>query len=397
MRIDEPVLTSFLDDDFYKITTGAVVFNYFPRWEVTYNLIIRGDIKFPIGFDEELKRQVSLMQFLKISESERKWMEEKLLMLPPTYIEWLYGYRLDPKEVKITQVGSSLKVRISGLWFRAIFWEVKLMAVISSLYYRLTKQVMAPDWEKRIIRKAKNFESADAVYSDFGTRRRYDFITQDRYVDIARSYKTFAGTSNPYLAFKYNVPVVGTFPHEGPMAMSAQWGEWNATCKWLDKWLEYYQGELAASLTDTFTTEVFVNYFGRPDFHVYLAELRALRHDSGDPYYWTSSQIIPLYNRAGIDLKSKTLFYSDRLNDKSYIALSKKYSKIAHIRGGIGTFLSNDVGVKPLPIVIKMTSANFGIGKQSVIKLSDDKDKNTGDPKEVLKAKKRLNCTYERN
>jgi nicotinate phosphoribosyltransferase len=265
-----------------------------------------------------------------------------------------------------------------------------MMAVTSALYYRLTKKQMSHDWEHRLIHKANNLEAHGAIYSEFGTRRRFDFITQDRAVDVMRHYKTFAGTSNPYLAHKYQVPVVGTFPHEGPMALSALHGPWAATAMWLEPWLRYWNGKLAISLTDTFTTDVFTEYFSQPNTILVLDKLTGLRQDSGCPYDWTDNKIIPLYDYTGVNLKQKTLFYSDRLTDKSYIRIVDKYSKIATIRGGIGTFITNDVGVEPLNIVIKLTGADFGEGMKNVVKLSDDKGKNTGDLEAIRAVKKGL-------
>ena len=58
---------------------------------------------------------------------------------------------------------------------------------------------------------------------------------------------------------------------------------------------------------------------------------------------------------------------------------------------GVGTNLTNDVGFKPLNMVIKMFSAqvNRESGWVDTIKLSDDKGKITGNP-EILQAVKYL-------
>ena len=58
--------------------------------------------------------------------------------------------------------------------------------------------------------------------------------------------------------------------------------------------------------------------------------------------------------------------------------------------GGIGTNLSNDVGHKPLNMVIKMSRANFGSGIVDVVKLSDASTKYTGLSEIVDRVKKEL-------
>jgi nicotinate phosphoribosyltransferase len=391
MRIDEPILTSFLDDDLYKLTTGAVAFHFFPRVKVTYEFFNRGKTKFPFNFDEELKRQISMMSFLKVSERERDWMLEKLTFLPPTYIEWLYGYRLDPDEVFVSLTDGDLKIVIRGYWFRAIFWEVKLMSIISELYFRLTGQKMSEDWEKRIISKAKNLEDHDAEYIEFGTRRRYSYGTQERAVDVMRHYKTFLGTSNPYLAMKYGVPVKGTYPHEAVMAMSANVGAKMANHEWQHYWFSYYQGQLAIALPDTFTTDVFL----KQDPYL-VNKWDGYRQDSGDPYEWVKMKIVNYFWDNKLELSKKTLLFSNNLRDKSpdknssYIDIHKAFGKIAHVVAGIGTSITNDVGVTPLNMVIKMTGADFGKGMIPVVKLSDDVGKHTGGVTAINRVKKEL-------
>lgn len=387
MRVDEPILTSMLDDDLYKLTTGAVVFHNFPRAQVTYQFFNRGRTKFPVGFDEELTRQIKLMQFLKLSEKERDWMYNNLQFFPPTFIEWFYSYRLNPEEVSVHQFEGDLSIQIQGNWFRAIYWEVKLMSVISELYFRLTKQPMAPDWEKRIVKKAKKFEDTESQYIEFGTRRRFSFITQDRAVDVMKDNNTFLGTSNPYLAFKYGVSVKGTYPHEAIMACSVESGVRHADSAWRRYWQDFFQdASLSIALTDTFTTPSFLKTFLPHE----AATWKGLRQDSGDPNIWADKYVLPFYRNLGIDTQTKTLIFSDKLDTKKYIALSKKYRKVANIIGGIGTHITNDVGVTPLNMVIKMTSANFGQGFKPVVKLSDDIGKNTGQVKTILDVKAAL-------
>ena len=58
--------------------------------------------------------------------------------------------------------------------------------------------------------------------------------------------------------------------------------------------------------------------------------------------------------------------------------------------GGIGTHFTNDVGVVPLNMVIKLATADFGHGSIDVIKLSDDSGKHTGNADAVRRVKEEL-------
>ena len=107
------------------------------------------------------------------------------------------------------------------------------------------------------------------------------------------------------------------------------------------------------------------------DFDLYFAKLfDGLRHDSGDPYEW-GEKAIAHYHQLKIDPKTKILTFSDGLT------LQKAWDLHQHFKGkiktgfGIGTNLTNDMGVVQLNIVLKLVACNG----QPVAKLSDSPGK----------------------
>jgi nicotinate phosphoribosyltransferase len=384
MNID-PILTSMLDDDLYKINMGSVVFHLFPRAKVTYEFINRGKTRFPTGFAAELREQVIEMQTMQLTADEAAWLKN-IPYMRPTYVEWLRGYQMNPAEVTISENDGELSIKIHGYWYRTIYWEVKLMAVISELYFKMTGQFPDSDWDTRIERKGLNLRINHCHWIDFGTRRRFSFETQDAVVRHMKYMDGFLGTSNPYLAFKHNVTPHGTYAHESVMAMSALYGVRMANKMWMKHWSDHFEGNVGVALTDTFTTGKFLN-----DFGTYEARLfDGVRQDSHDPFAWGEGMIAH-YRYLGIPTSNKRLVFSDNLNDAKYIALDKHFRQVAQPVGGIGTFFTNDVGVKPLNMVIKMTSADFGHGPVDVVKLSDEAGKHTGKPEAIAQAKRELN------
>jgi nicotinate phosphoribosyltransferase len=81
--------------------------------------------------------------------------------------------------------------------------------------------------------------------------------------------------------------------------------------------------------------------------------------------------MIALYAQHRIDPKTKTLVFSDGLDMKLAIALHGKFAGRSNPVFGIGTHLSNDLGVKALNVVIKMVACN-GL---PVAKISDSPGK----------------------
>src|SRR5690349_11586273 len=123
-------LFSLLDNDFYKFTMQCAVVRLFPNARAKYSFINRGKHVFPEGFAEALRHAVDAMAELRLSAEEKAFFAANCRYLPPTYLDFLEGYRFNPLEVAIIQTGTQLEVHISGYWYRTILWEVPLLSLI---------------------------------------------------------------------------------------------------------------------------------------------------------------------------------------------------------------------------------------------------------------------------
>lgn len=365
---------------------GQVVFHDFPEAKVTYEFKNRGGTPFPPGFADAVNWQIELMATLAMTPEEFLFIQT-LPGIRKTYAEWLMSYRYDPGEVVATQNGDTLSILIDGDWFRTIYWEVPLMAIVSELYFKITGKIGDGLTLTRMVNKAKKMSDAGCLWADFGTRRRYSFETQDLLVGTHKNYKGFIGTSNVYLAMKHNVKPIGTSAHEMVMGISAKYGATLANRMWSKHWTEHYNGLNGIALTDTFTTDIFLR-----DWDSYYARLfDGVRQDSGSPVEW-GNKMIAHYRYLGVDLKSKKFVFSDGLDPDTFIHLTDLFKENVQVIGGIGTNLTNDCGaqVKPLNIVIKMATADFGAGPVDVVKLSDNPGKHNGSETAIAKVKTEL-------
>ena len=384
MKIELPIITSILDNDLYTLTVGQLVFHDFPEAIVAFDFFNRGKTDFPVGFADALREQLVHLSKLRLTAEEQTWLHT-IPFLRRTYIEWLSSYQLDPHEVTITQEGGILKIHISGYWYRTIFWEVCLMAVISELYFRLTGQTTDSQWKTRIYEKASKLSQTGCHWIDFGTRRRFSLEVQDKLVEMMKDYKGFLGTSNMFLAMKYGIISHGTYSHQGPMGISALYGVRMANKMWMKHWSKHYEGNVGVALTDTFTTDAFLRDFGSYESRLF----DGARQDSGDEYKW-GNDMLAHYKKLGIASSNKRFVFSNALDTDKYIAIDRYFRQFAQPCGGIGTHFSNDVGCKPLNMVIKLVSADFGHGEISVVKLSDDLGKHTGNSEAIDLAKREL-------
>jgi len=376
------IINSILDNDLYKLTMQNAVIKLFPNKIVRYEFIDRNKLSYPENFAEKLREQVELMASLKLTKGEKKFLLEKAEFLPPTYVDFLAGYQYDPNEVKIFfDRENRLHITIEGYWYRTILWEVTLMSLISELYFIETGQdVDLSMFNAQDIGKCDLLASHNAYYADFGTRRRYSFANQDRIVGLFKENggHNFVGTSNVYLAYKHGVRMIGTHAHEWFMVHAALYGYKMANHMALENWVNVYNGDLGIALSDTYTTEVFFRSFNKK----FAKLFDGVRHDSGDPFKFTD-KVIAHYKSMGIDPMSKVIVFSDGLNTELAAELKEYCVGKIKCSFGIGTHFTNDLGIKALNIVIKITAVFINGEWVDAVKLSDNVGKNTGAPEEV--------------
>ncbi len=383
------IIQHITDNDLYKFTMQNAVINKFPLSKVRYKFINRGPELFPEGFCNQLREEIESMRTLRLTAEEYEFMKKRCYYLPPSYLDFLAGYRFDPNEVKVSQKDGKLAIEIEGYWYRTILWEVPLMAIISELYFQMTGQVIKDmiSADNNTIAKAERYRELGVKVAEFGTRRRYSYQNHDNVVNILNRYApdTYVGTSNVYLAMKYNNTPIGTHAHEWFMYHAAQFGVKYANRAALDNWVNVYRGDLGIALSDTYTTEVFFR-----DFDTLFAKLfDGVRHDSGDPIDF-AQKTINHYKSLRINPLSKTIVFSDALNPELVEKIAEFCNGKIGMSFGIGTNFTNDVGVKPLNMVIKLSHVLTNGQWTEVVKLSDNPIKHTGNAEIVGRIKAEL-------
>jgi len=382
-------LKSILDNDFYKITMQNAVVKLFPSQIVKYEFINRGKHQFPEGFAEVLRNAVNAMATLQLTKDEKKFMEKICPYIDLPYLDFLEGYRYDPSEVHIEQHGTELKVSVEGLWYRTILWEVPLLALISELHYE-TMHLERDSNEiiiQRTLDKAAQLNRLGVTFAEFGTRRRHSYKVQDIVVNALNTKDSlFIGSSNVHFAMKYGIKPIGTHAHEWFMFHAAEYGFKMANEIALEHWVDVYRGDLGVALSDTFTTDVFFRQFDKK----FTKLFDGVRHDSGDPLEF-ADKTIRHYLENGINPLYKYIIFSDGLNLEKVEEITRYCKRKIGISFGIGTNLTNDVGLRPMNIVMKL----IGVQAQNkewipTVKLSDEKGKYTGDPKMIELAKEFL-------
>ena len=387
------IITHFTDDDLYKMSMCCAVIDNFPRAQVKYEFVDRNHTVYPEGFADELNRQVEALEEVVITDEEVDFMRRKCYYIPEWFYRYLRGFRFSHHWVKAWQDDEGyLHIEFEGNWSDTILLEVKVLAIISELYYIMTGQTDKLDYDvyyKKSYAKAERLLEAGCVYSDFGTRRRASFKAEDTVVRAMKDCQNsrqwegrFVGTSNVYLAMKHDLLPVGTMAHEFVCAIGGMYGPQMANNIAMNAWRNTFRGALGTYLYDSFGWDIFSMNFSEDFANLF----KGLRVDSGDNYEQLQ-KIVAKYKSLGIDSRSKQVIFSNALDTDRAIEIQQYAKDLCQPSFGIGTHFTNDFeGIKPMNIVIKLVAAKITESWRfynDTCKLSEDKGKHTGKPEVI--------------
>lgn len=387
------IITHFTDDDLYKFTMCCAVIDNYPRTRVKYKFNDRDNTKYPDGFAEELKHQIQLLENVVITEEEIEFMKRRCRFIPNWFYSFLKGFRYDHRWVKIEQDEEGhLNVEFEGCWSNTILLEVKVLAIISELYYIMTGQAEGLDYKSyydKSWHKAARLLDGGCVFSDFGTRRRASFKAQDTVVKAMKECSLtssgsgrFTGTSNVYFAMKYDLTPIGTMAHELICAIAGMYGPQMSNYLAMKTWSSTYRGALGTFLYDTYGWRIFSLNFSED----YANMFKGLRVDSGNNYKQLDL-IVEKYKSLNIDPRSKQVVFSNGLNVDEALKIQKYAADKCQPSFGIGTHFTNDFpGIKPMNIVVKLLAVKITESWPffcQTCKLSEDHGKYTGNPEVV--------------
>lgn len=373
------IINSLLETDLYKFSMGQAIYHQFPSYKTTWTFKCRNtDVFFTPEMVEEIKRQLQDYCNLTFTEDELQYLKN-IRWLKGNYVDFLRIWHPRYEDFEITtDAECGLAIEAKGTWVNTSMYEIPTLAIVNEVYFRMAYDYneLFESFKTRLTDKVKLL--VDGTYklgsfSEFGIRRRLSREAQELAVktlsDAKLNGSTFVGTSNVYLAKKYNLMPVGTMAHEWIMCVgqgnhmhNPAYSNWYA----LDAWVKEYGVLNGTALTDAITTDCFLK-----DFQLTFSTLfSGVRHDSGDPIEW-GEKMIKHYESLGIDAKTKTLLFSDSLNFEKANAIFEHFNGRAKVAFGIGTYIANDTDVPALNIVMKTTACNG----QDVAKISDTNGK----------------------
>ncbi len=369
-----PIVRSLLETDLYKFTMWQALLHGHPNSHTEYEFVCRNIPVFPLAeLKEEVERELDHLCTLAFAEDELDFLRA-LRYMKSDFVDFLTVFRFQRKFIQVGTDGDRLVIHAAGPQVHVMAFEIFVLYIVNELYFRRFERDGAlEEGRQRLaakIAQLQAFSRQPALrhpfeFSDFGLRRRFSAAWQDEVVfKLATEVpQYFKGTSNVYLAKKFGLVPIGTMAHEYMQSFQAfgvRLRDFQKAA--LEDWVQEYRGDLGIALTDVVGMDAFLD-----DFDLYFAKLfDGLRHDSGDPVVW-GEKALAHYGALRIDSNTKRLVFSDALNLDKALALYRHFADRIMTGFGIGTDLTNDVGLTPLNIVMKLVACNG----QSVAKLSD--------------------------
>ena len=359
----------------YKFSMGQTIFHQFTSYKTTWTFKCRNkDVHFSEEMVEEIRQQIAAFCGLRFTEEELDYLDN-ITWIKGSYVDFLRLWQPRYEEFTITtDAPCGLSIEAAGTWLNTTMYEIPILAIVNEVYFRMAYDYdeLLEQFKARLSQKVEMLEKNKYrlnTFSEFGLRRRLSAQAQEIAVEALTGLKDtdskFIGTSNVYLAKKYNLKPIGTMAHEWIMCTGQGNHKHNpAYSNWyaLDAWVKEYGILNGIALTDTITTDCFLR-----DFQLTYATLfSGVRHDSGDPYEW-GEKMIAHYKKLGIDPGTKTLLFSDSLDFEKATQIYDHFKDKVQVAFGIGTFISNDTNVPALNIVMKTTKCNG----MDVAKISD--------------------------
>lgn len=383
-------IKSILDTDLYEFSMSYMHFKLYPDAEGEWVFKDRNNTPRDEAFVSRLRQEIEDLSKLSLTKDEFAWCLRRVNYIPRPYWEWLSQFHYEPEKINIwLDEEKHLNITVCDKMYKAIMYEVPILAIVSELNsevngYTTTREEVL----NKLAPKIALSNEKELRFAEFGARRRLSFQVHDWVVEeLKRNARYCVGTSDVYLAYKYDMKPIGTLAHSTISFSGAMFGYRMANYMTMEAWAETYHGDLGTMLTDTFGSKIFFKNFSMK--HAKLFD--GVRQDSGDEKEF-ADMAIARYKELGINPMNKFIVFSNALDMPKFAEVAEYCKGKIGCSAGIGTNLTNDCGYPASNIVMKLMRCRMN-DKQDwskCIKISDDLGKHMGDSDEVELCKKTL-------
>lgn len=394
-------------DDFYKFLMGRFIYHKYRDVDVSFGFTNRTK---GVQLGEHISENDFQREFEHFRKTARLDNTGKYYLLGIQYGEdksmfdkGYMGFLQNELEIPPVEYGKTddgdITLVSRGKWNNVSHVEIPVLRIVNGLYIRSLLKKMSrseryavyAEGTRRLAEKIKFLKESgfNATISEFGNRRSagpawHAFVTHTLLEELPG---IFPGPSKTNLAMETASTPMGTNAHEQWMVLAALSFDGTReslekmTLQFLTDWWEMYGYDLSIVLPDTFGSKfVFDTMTDKM-----IRDYKGARQDSG-----RVMDFAEMYRQriilAGADSREKLLIPSDGLTVADAIEYWKILRETFRLSFGIGTHLTNDLGLQTLSIVMKTIFANGN----PTVKLPDNLAKGTGPMSEQIRYKRAL-------
>jgi len=230
-----PIVKSLLETDLYKFTMWQALMHSHPSAQAEYEFVCRNLPEFPLSrLADAVNAELDHLCTLQFQADELEYLRG-LRFIKSDFVDYLSLFRFQRRFITADADGEKLTIRAKGPLIHVMGFEIFVLYIVSELYM---KNVSMPIDNARSIGRSLLKEKVEILKGfyedhfldykvktlarnpfeiiDFGLRRRYSGAWQEEVVSTLKREvpEIFKGTSNVYLAKKYNLVPMGTMAHE---------------------------------------------------------------------------------------------------------------------------------------------------------------------------------------
>ncbi|MCX6755030.1 MAG: hypothetical protein NT068_00615 [Candidatus Nomurabacteria bacterium] len=394
--LEGPIVTSLLEDDFYKFSMGGLLHDFPEYGEQEMEWRFKCRTKIPLGdyiTEKDFMEQYEHVTKLHATKTELHYLrgtnEYDTRMFSEGYLKHLTNLQIPNANFHVTNE-KDLDIAVAKSWNHSMHAEMPILKIVNTLFYRtqlkkmsrMEREAIYAEGVRRLAETIMKIKAHSNVrFSDFGNRRAFGPVWHD-YV-VARCAEElgeqFLGTSNVALAAKYDLMPIGTCAHELSMGITAT--HFDGTKKSIEDsllrlanmWWNKYGHGLSINLPDTYGTTFTLGVMTE-QMH---RDWKGNRIDSKAPTV-AIKELMAKYDSLGIDPATKMAIPSDGNTVDSMIEVADAFHNKMKVSFGFGTWLTNNMGLLQLSIVAKP----WKIGKKYCVKVSDNRAKSIGEENE---------------
>ena len=216
----QPIVVSLLDTDLYKFNMDQVIFH--KHTDLCGQYFFKGrskDVVFTPEMEEEINAQIDHLCTLSFKKEELDYLRS-IRFIKDDYVEFLRLWRPIRDYVSVSRdENGELSIEVNGPLFSAMQFEIFLLEIVNEVYFRMQydyeKLVKSAEEKLDAKIKALNDGTYTFKFAEFGCRRRLSREWEDVVVRrLATETDKCVGTSNVFLAMKYDLTPIGTYAHE---------------------------------------------------------------------------------------------------------------------------------------------------------------------------------------